>query len=100
MGAVTIATKGSTDEAARSTVHFLFVINVILPYILLYKGVFEGLRKIVGVKNELSASAEQLSDRSDVLAEVAPLTSPIIMRTTIKRKVDIDLNLGLSSKKK
>lgn len=65
-------------------------------------GVFEGLRKIVGVKNDFSASVEHLSDcRSESAVDIiAPLTSPIL-RSTNKRKVDGDvINSGFSIKKK
>lgn len=62
---------------------------------------FEGLRKIVGVKNDFSASVEHLSDcRSESAIDIAPLTSPII-RSTVKRKVDGEgINAGFSMKKK
>ena len=63
-------------------------------------GVFEGLRKIVGVKSDFSASVEHLSDcRSESAADLATPTSPVI-RSTFKRKVDIDINTGFSIKKK
>lgn len=76
-----------------STIFFLF-------QVIFLAGVFEGLRKIVGVKSDFSASVEHLSDcRSESATDLAPLTSPII-RSTIKRKVDVDVNSGFSIKKK
>lgn len=63
-------------------------------------GVFEGLRKIVGVKSDFSASVEHLSDcRSESAADLAIPSSPVI-RSTFKRKVDLEINTGFSIKKK
>ena len=65
-------------------------------------GVFEGLKKIVGAKTELTATcsaAEPLCPDSDSTAEGGLLLSPII-RPTVKRKVDPDLIPGFSIKKK
>jgi hypothetical protein len=63
-------------------------------------GVFEGLRKIVGVKSDFSASVEHLSDcRSESAVDLAIPSSPVI-RSTFKRKVDLEINTGFSIKKK
>lgn len=65
-----------------------------------FLGVFEGLRKIVGAKSEFSASVEHLSDcRSESAADLVTPISPVI-RSTFKRKVDIDINSGFAIKKK
>ncbi|EFX86241.1 hypothetical protein DAPPUDRAFT_313315 [Daphnia pulex] len=65
-----------------------------------FNRVFEGLRKIVGVKSDFSASVEHLSDcRSESAADLAIPSSPVI-RSTFKRKVDLEINTGLSIKKK
>lgn len=65
-----------------------------------FNRVFEGLRKIVGAKSEFSASVEHLSDcRSESAADLVTPISPVI-RSTFKRKVDIDINSGFAIKKK
>jgi len=63
-------------------------------------GVFEGLKKIVGAKSELSMapSTEHINDfRSESTTDLS--TSPVI-RNTLKRKGESDVNIGLSTKKK
>ncbi len=94
-------TKDAIAVAVHSIVRHLHKFQPFCLFKLFFlAGVFEGLRKIVGVKSDFSASVEHLSDcRSESAADLAPLTSPII-RSTIKRKVDVDVNSGFSIKKK
>ena len=61
---------------------------------------FEGLKKIVGAKSELSMapSTEHIADfQSESTADLS--TSPIV-RNTLKRKGESDVTIGLSTKKK
>lgn len=90
--------RRSSSFNRTSVEHIFLFLHLILWFIL---GVFEGLRKIVGVKSDFSASVEHLADcRSESAADLAPLMTSPIIRSTIKRKVDVDVNSGFSIKKK